>query len=84
MGEEITISSDLRCHGRRKRRLLKGVVLKVDSFGNLITNFRGEDLPDGAIQKGEINLQVGSYAISKAGADICAWAAGENDCVCGI
>ncbi len=45
--------------------LLKGVVLKVDSFGNLITNFRGEDLPEGALEKGEIKLQVGSHTVSK-------------------
>jgi len=34
--------------------LLKGVVLKVDSFGNLITNFRGEDLPDGAMKRARL------------------------------
>jgi len=47
------------------RWLLKGVVLKVDSFGNLITNFPGEDLPAGAIEKGQINLQLGSHVVSK-------------------
>ena len=26
-------------------RLIKGVVLKVDKFGNVITNFTPEDLP---------------------------------------
>jgi S-adenosylmethionine hydrolase len=45
--------------------LLKGVVLKVDSFGNLITNLRSEDLPEGALEKGEIKLQVGNHAVSK-------------------
>ena len=45
--------------------LLKGVVLKVDAFGNLITNFRAEDLPTASIEKGEIKLQVGSHAVSK-------------------
>ena len=44
--------------------MLKGVVLKVDAFGNLITNFRAEDLPAGAVEKGEINLQVGSHAVA--------------------
>ncbi|HKM66239.1 MAG TPA: SAM-dependent chlorinase/fluorinase [Candidatus Acidoferrum sp.] len=43
----------------------KGVVLKADSFGNLITNFRAEDLPADAMEKGTINLQVGTHAISK-------------------
>ena len=45
--------------------LLKGVVLKVDSFGNLMTNLRSEDLPEGALEKGEIKLQVGNHAVSK-------------------
>jgi S-adenosylmethionine hydrolase len=66
MGEEIT---DFKRFALPKPKeadgLLKGVVLKVDSFGNLITNFRGEDLPAGAIEKGAIHLQVGSHTVSK-------------------
>lgn len=44
---------------------LKGVVLRTDSFGNLITNFRGEDLPESAVQSGVINLQVGTQSVAK-------------------
>jgi S-adenosylmethionine hydrolase len=44
---------------------MKGVVLKVDGFGNLITNFRAEDLPADALEKGEVNLQVGSHAVAR-------------------
>lgn len=44
---------------------LKGVVLKVDSFGNLITNFHPEDLPAGAVEKGEVPLQVGNHAVTR-------------------
>jgi S-adenosyl-L-methionine hydrolase (adenosine-forming) len=44
---------------------MKGVVLKVDGFGNLITNFRPEDLPAASTEKGEIHLQVGSHAITR-------------------
>ena len=66
MGEEI---SDFKRFALPRPKeadgLLKGVVLKVDAFGNLITNFREEDLPAGAVEKGEINLQVGSHTISK-------------------
>ena len=42
-----------------------------------LAEFRGEDLPDGAIQKGEINLQVGSHAISKLVPTFAHGAAGE-------
>ena len=66
MGDEIT---DFKRFALPKPKeadgLLKGVVLKVDSFGNLITNFRTEDLPADAMEKGTINLQVGTQAIGK-------------------
>jgi len=66
MGEEI---SDFKRFALPRPKesdgLLRGVVLKVDSFGNLITNFRLEDLPTAALEKGEINLQVGGQAIAR-------------------
>jgi S-adenosylmethionine hydrolase len=66
MGEEITDFKRFALpRPKEADGLLKGVVLKVDAFGNLITNFREEDLPAGAVEKGEINLQVGSHTISK-------------------
>ena len=44
---------------------VKGAVLKVDSFGNLITNFRTEDLPESAVSSGAIQLKVGNHNIAK-------------------
>lgn len=43
----------------------RGVVLKVDSFGNLITNFRAEDLSPESVEKGEIQLQVGNHNVTR-------------------
>ena len=43
----------------------KGVVMRVDSFGNLVTNFRAEDLPETAQNGSGIGLQVGTHAISQ-------------------
>ena len=43
---------------------LKGVILRADTFGNLITNFRLEDLPEGVLG-GAIQLQVGTQVVSK-------------------
>src|ERR1700739_2949350 len=66
MGEEITDFKRFALpRPKEADGMLKGVVLKVDSFGNLITNFRAEDLPAGAAEKGVINLQVGSHVIGK-------------------
>jgi S-adenosyl-L-methionine hydrolase (adenosine-forming) len=43
---------------------MKGVVLKVDPFGNLVTNFRAENLPAEA-ENGTIKLQVGTQAVTR-------------------
>jgi S-adenosyl-L-methionine hydrolase (adenosine-forming) len=44
---------------------VKGVVMRVDSFGNLLTNFRATDIPETALTSGAIKLQVGTHAITK-------------------
>ena len=44
---------------------VKGVVLRADAFGNLITNFRQEDLPQSAANGGSIQLQAGNHSIAK-------------------
>jgi S-adenosyl-L-methionine hydrolase (adenosine-forming) len=46
---------------------LKGIVMRVDSFGNLVTNFRAEDLPEASAENGEaaISLQIGNQQISR-------------------
>lgn len=66
MGEEIT---DFKRFAMPKPKeadgLLKGVVLKVDNFGNLTTNFRAEDLSEESLEKGQVSLQVGSHAITR-------------------
>jgi S-adenosyl-L-methionine hydrolase (adenosine-forming) len=45
--------------------VLKGVVMRVDSFGNLVTNLRQEDLPNGAASGGELKLQIGTHAVTR-------------------
>jgi S-adenosyl-L-methionine hydrolase (adenosine-forming) len=45
--------------------LLKGVVMKVDSFGNLITNFRADDLTAESVEKEQVQLQVGTHAVTR-------------------
>ena len=66
MGDEIT---DYKKFAMPKPKpadgLLKGVVLRVDSFGNIITNFRAEDLPAVALENGAAQFQVGNQVVSK-------------------
>jgi S-adenosylmethionine hydrolase len=66
MGEEI---SDFKRFAMPKPKeadgLVKGVVLKVDVFGNLVTNFRAEDMTPESLEKGTVNLQVGSHAVTR-------------------
>jgi len=43
---------------------LRGVVMRIDSFGNLITNFREEDLA-GAVQDASlIRMQIGTHEVT--------------------
>ncbi len=56
---------------------LKGVVLRVDAFGNLITNFRAEHLAENAQENGNFKMQVGTYAITKLVDTFAYGAAGE-------
>jgi S-adenosylmethionine hydrolase len=66
MGDEIT---DHKRFAMPKPKAgeggLKGVVLRVDSFGNLVTNFRAEDLPAQSLEKGEVQFQLGNHTVSK-------------------
>jgi S-adenosylmethionine hydrolase len=76
MGEDIT---DYKKFAMPKPKeadgAWKGVVLKVDAFGNLLTNFRAEDLAAGSIEKGEIDLQAGTHAVKRL---VPTFAAGSN------
>ncbi len=66
MGEEITdFKKFVMPRPKEADGLWKGAVLKVDVFGNLITNFRAEDLSPESLEKGEINLQVGNQAVTR-------------------
>src|SRR5207249_7626665 len=44
---------------------LKGAVLRTHAFGNLLTHFRSEDLPQSALNGGAINLQVGTHQVAR-------------------
>lgn len=76
MGEEI---QDYKKFALPKPKasngVVKGVVLRVDSFGNLITNFRSEDLPEAARTKGDLELQVGTQSVKRL---VDTFARGEN------
>src|ERR1700685_506906 len=44
---------------------IKGVVLKVDQFGNLITNLRAEDVPAFAPADGKFTTRAGNASVTK-------------------
>jgi len=72
MGDEIT---DYKKFALPKPKatdgVAKGIVMRVDAFGNLITNFRIEDLPESALTNGEVKFQVGSQAVSRMVPTLC-------------
>ena len=43
----------------------QGIVLRIDAFGNVVTNFRAEDLPESAQNGGGLNLKIGTHTISR-------------------
>jgi S-adenosylmethionine hydrolase len=45
--------------------VLKGIVMRVDAFGNLVTNFKAEDLPAASAENGALNFQIGNQAVSR-------------------
>jgi S-adenosylmethionine hydrolase len=66
MGEEITDYKKFAMpRPKPANGSLKGVVLRVDSFGNLITNFRAEDLPAAALETGSVQFQIGTQAVTR-------------------
>jgi S-adenosylmethionine hydrolase len=55
--------------------VVKGAVLRTDAFGNLMTNFRAEDLPESALKGGTIKLQVGTHPVTRF---VDTFASGDN------
>lgn len=45
--------------------VLKGVILRVDRFGNLMTNFSAGDLPEGMLKAGKIQLLVSDKEVTR-------------------
>jgi len=62
---------------------LKGVVLRVDAFGNLMTNFTAEDLPAATGTDGKLSLQVGGKRVEKLAQTFANGAAGEPVAIIG-
>jgi len=56
---------------------IKGVILRIDNFGNLMTNFSPEDLPQGMSPGGKIKLRIGDREIGQFAQTYAQGAAGE-------
>jgi S-adenosyl-L-methionine hydrolase (adenosine-forming) len=56
---------------------VKGIVLRVDHFGNLVTNFTPEDVPTLASADGKFTIRAGNAAITKLVPTFANGAAGE-------
>jgi S-adenosylmethionine hydrolase len=62
---------------------LKGVVLRVDAFGNLMTNLTEKDVPAAMIAAGKIKLQIGNTRVERLAQSFAEGAAGEPIAVMG-
>ena len=84
MGEEI--SDYVRFALPRPKAagsVLKGVVLRVDAFGNLMTNFTAEDLAAATGTDGKLSLQVGGKRVEKLAQTFANGASGEPVAIIG-
>ena len=50
---------------KASNQAIKGVVLRIDHFGNLVTNLTLEDLPKAVVSSGKLKLQVGNKTIQQ-------------------
>jgi S-adenosylmethionine hydrolase len=62
---------------------VKGVVLRADAFGNLMTNLTAEDLPAGVLDGGAIQLTVNGKQVLKFAQTFAGGGAGEPIAVLG-
>jgi S-adenosyl-L-methionine hydrolase (adenosine-forming) len=62
---------------------LKGIILRVDGFGNLLTNFTPEDVPPATISSGNIKLDIGGKRIEKLTQTFAQGPAGEPIAIMG-
>jgi S-adenosyl-L-methionine hydrolase (adenosine-forming) len=62
---------------------LKGVVLRVDSFGNLMTNFTPRDLPQAGLANGTIRLEVAGKRVERLARTFAEGPAGEPVAILG-
>jgi hypothetical protein len=56
---------------------VKGVVLRVDVFGNLMTNLAAEDIPIGALDGGAVKMSVNGKPVAKFAKTFAAGGPGE-------
>ena len=77
-GEEITDIVKLGIpKPKAEGTAIKGVVLKVDNFGNLITNITAEDAPVLVAADGKFKIRVGKGEVARVITSFAAGASGE-------
>jgi S-adenosylmethionine hydrolase len=77
-GEEITDFTRFTLpKPKAEGTALKGVVLREDRFGNLMTNFSAEHLPEGTAANGSFRMKVGDKEIKKLAETFAQGAANE-------
>ena len=64
-------------------KTMKGVVLRTDAFGNLMTNFKPEDVPALTATDGKFAIRVGNVQITKLSPTFAQGATGEAIAVVG-
>jgi len=83
-GEEITDYVRFKLpKPKASGKAVKGLVLRVDNFGNLVTNFATEDLPQGVGSGGKIKILIGDKQIDQFAPTYAQGAPGEPFAIMG-
>jgi len=84
MGEEVTDFKRFSVpKAKSENGAVSGVVLRIDNFGNLMTNLTAADIPEGLLKAGAVQMRVGDREVKRLVANFAQGDAGEAVAIIG-
>jgi S-adenosylmethionine hydrolase len=84
MGEEVTDFKRFALpKAKNENGTLTGVILRIDNFGNLLTNLSPGDIPEGILKTGTVQMRVNDREVKRLVANFAQGEAGEAVAIIG-
>lgn len=84
MGEEVTDFKRFSLPKPKKENgAVTGVILRIDNFGNLMTNLVAGDIPEGILKSGTVQMRVNDREVNRLVANFAQGEAGEPVAIIG-